>query len=118
VEGVVTGEVLRASRFEVIDGDGRVRAVLGGVAEFDHQWGLSVFDRDGHERAVLTVGDEEAALVLVHAVGNIAVQLSAFDGAEHTPTESFLLLADPHGTPVVEVRVAPGALFVTGLHRR
>jgi len=76
-------EVVRTRRVEVVDEEGRVRAVLGliGKDEFSTIWGLVVRDQDGRDRAWV-LHDREGAEVALDFGGNTVASLSVSDTGE------------------------------------
>ena len=58
---VMAEEVIRANRFEVVDGEGRPRVVLGTQGETS---GLVLLDGNGQSVAELAVGDDTGATSL------------------------------------------------------
>lgn len=65
------GEVVSAGRFELVDGEGRVRAELG--IDDDGSAGLFVRDEEGRLRASLTYDEAQAAMYLWDEGGTIRV---------------------------------------------
>lgn len=76
-----TGKTIRATRIEVVDQAGRVRAVLGRLGESEHGvYGVAVCDENGRERAWL-LHDGPAAEVGIDFDGNTVAALTvAADG--------------------------------------
>lgn len=80
-KATVVPEVIRAQRFEVVDGDGKVRAVLGKAD--DGGSGLAAMDEEGRARLALgTKADGSVGLAVLHKTGTpvVAIGLGA-DGA-------------------------------------
>ena len=71
--------VVRATRVEVVDGEGRVRAVLGTLHadDDDEVVGLVLRDRSGRDRAWLVVMSDGAAEVAVEHAGNVVASVTA-----------------------------------------
>lgn len=102
--------VVRAERFELVDGDGRVRAVLGALAapgeDAADVVGIELRDRSGAARAWLTVEEGWGAQLCLAEQGNQVLLLDVVDAtpaaAEPGPS---VRLCDASGTPVLECRV-------------
>jgi hypothetical protein len=89
---------MRDERFEVVDGDGRVRAVLGPLAE--QEVGLALYAGDGRERVRLVVDDDAAALTLT-AAGNVVVEAGWLEPfGDVVRRGGYLFVADADGVPV------------------
>ena len=111
---------LRAERVEVVDGDGRIRLVLGDIGNPQRPgevFGVALVDAEGRQRVWLALDDSGAALAFDHT-GNNVVELGVDDGTgEATVSGAYLYLSDIDGRPVlgwrvdddgsVTVRVAP-----------
>lgn len=101
--------VLQAERVEVVDGEGRVRLVLGDVgnpARPGEVFGVAIVDATGRQRAWLSLDDSGAALVF-DRTGNAAMELGVHDGTgEATVNGSYIQLSDVDGRPVIGWRVA------------
>jgi hypothetical protein len=99
-------EVLRARRFELVDGTGAVRAVLGelstgGGAAF----GLALVGVSGRPRVWIEVGDQGPALVFDRD-GNAVLQLGVDDpAADALHVGAYLHLSDEQGRPALRWRV-------------
>lgn len=121
-------EVVRAHRFELIDVDGRVRAVLGadswgagrgtGVIEDvrpGNGYGLTLLDRHGSGRVMLSTDGTSAALTLCIG-GNLAVEVAVADpetSENLEPGGSIALYRSDDGSPVARWLVTPtGELLV------
>jgi hypothetical protein len=100
--------VLQAERVEVVDGEGRVRLVLGDVGNPDRPgevYGVAIVDTDGRRRAWLALDDSGAALVF-DRTGNAVVELGVDDGTgEAIVTGAYLHLSDIDGRPAIGWRV-------------
>lgn len=102
--------VVRAERFELVDGDGCVRAVLGALAapgeDAADVVGIELRDRSGAARAWLTFEEGWGAQLCLAERGNQVLLLDVVDAtpaaAEPGPS---VRLCDPTGTPVLEWRV-------------
>lgn len=84
-----TEEVVRCKRIEVVDAAGVVRAVVGTSDDADadsHPAFVTLYGRDGTERASLSCEDDAAALELVY--GGSAVASLSF-GHDHGAGLSF-----------------------------
>jgi hypothetical protein len=99
--------VVRASRFELVDGEGRVRAVLGvsksGSPEFDLR------DAAGRPRALLLLDADSLPIFFfkdADVITRAKMELDAKGGAK-------LTFCDPDLTPRVEIDGAKPELKVT-----
>ena len=95
-------EVIRANRFEVVDGEGRPRVVLGTQGETA---GLVLLDGNGESVAELAVGDEtgSTSLSLYDMRGSVRASLDL--DPEGSPT---LSLYDMAGEPRLSLGVDEG----------
>src|SRR5688572_30612052 len=100
-------QVLSARRFELVDGVGRVRAVLGNLAGSGAEWnpGIALLDEDGHERVSLLLTDAGPILSFAEG-GNVVFEQGVFD-REHPGAGPFLVLCDRAGQPSWGVRLDP-----------
>lgn len=100
--------VVRVGRIEVVDADGKLRAVLGEVSRPTYDassFGLALFDAEGRRRLRLAVDDAGPVLVLDQG-GNIGVELGVHDPElDAIHTGAYLLVADADGTEVAGWRV-------------
>jgi hypothetical protein len=101
--------VLRARRFELVDDDGSVRAVLGTHPHPDPDappvYGLSLLDRDGRQRVWLELSDTGPALAFDRG-GNQLIEVGVNDpGTECEPGGAYLHLNGPNGAPAWSWRV-------------
>lgn len=90
-----TRKKVRAERVEVVDAAGRVRAVLGTLADSGEveAVGLALFDRHGVERAWLATDDTDACGLTMYHDGNIVLSVDVqFSG------EAMYALTDPDGS--------------------
>lgn len=97
--------VYRGSRFEVVDEDGRVRAVLGQLGEPTSDsasaFGVALFSREGSVRLALSLRDTGPHLFF-GANGNTVMELGVNDDVPDTfRIRPFLMLNDLDGAPVV-----------------
>ncbi|MGH3369596.1 MAG: hypothetical protein ACRDPR_06315 [Nocardioidaceae bacterium] len=108
-------DVLRARRFELVDGDGAVRAVLGRLPGPD-DWpvlGLAVLDGEGRARAWLALDPTGPGLVFDNG-GNAGLDMGVDDAvADDLRVGPYLYLAGPDGAPVVGWRVDEDGSVVT-----
>jgi hypothetical protein len=110
-------EVLSARRFEVVDTEGRVRAVVGNLSGSSSEWypGVALLDEDGHERVSLMLGASGPLLTFAEA-GNVALELGVFDEAdpESVAPGPCVVVCDRSGTARWSVRLdADGHAVVT-----
>jgi hypothetical protein len=115
----VTADPVRASRFELVDRAGNVRAVLGQVgsgAGTGDTYGLSLLDPDGAERVTLTLDAHGPTIVFVQA-GNVALQLGVDDAVlPGDNAGAFVTIAAEDGRPLLRLRAVPphGPLVLEG----
>lgn len=90
----VTTDVIRTKRIEVVDDEGRVRAVLGWLWKGDdNMHGVGVYGDTGHMLGWVAAGTEPE-VGLAHGGNVVAVlQVGGEGGGE-------LFLADPNGGPI------------------
>jgi hypothetical protein len=98
-----TAGVVRAKRLEIVDDEGRVRAVVGEVGR--QAFGVSLFDAGGGRRAELSVGvddyDETESVLLFDRDGDCAVVLR---GGQH---DAYLVIDSPgSGAEAIDLTVA------------
>ena len=117
----MTDEPVRASRFEVVDPTGTVRAVLGQVGSgpgTGEIYGLSLLDAAGAERVALTLDAHGPTLVFLDQ-GNVALQLGVDDPALPGDHEgAFLTIAAADGRPLLRLWVAAGGRLCVEGERR
>jgi len=70
------GEVLRAARFELVDGEGALRAVLG--TDADGSTGLFLHDTEGRVRLSLTHDPQQSALFIHDGQGTVRIGVAQF----------------------------------------
>jgi len=99
-----THEVLRAKRVELVDDEGRVRAVLGPVHREEGQavLGLSLHDESG-ERAWFTTGPSGPDLGMARD-GDEVVLLGVVEGPGIVIDGPRFMLLDRRGVPCVDLR--------------
>lgn len=95
-------DVLRAHRIEVVDGDGRVRAVLGRLPNHDAAappvYGASLLDADGEHRAWLVLLPTGPSLSF-DLGGNQVLELGVDDAtADAVRVGAYLYLNGPDGS--------------------
>ncbi|HEX2039719.1 MAG TPA: hypothetical protein VHF47_08310 [Acidimicrobiales bacterium] len=99
--------IIRTRRIEVVDGDGRTRAIVGdlsGAAQPEQVFGVALVDTDGRHRAWLALDDNGASLAFDRA-GNAVLELGVDDGAEAVRTGAYVQLSDVDGRPALGWRV-------------
>jgi hypothetical protein len=115
--------VVRAERFELVDADGQVRAVLAPLSEpggggGGEVIGIELRDRSGSPRAWLTFEEGWGAQLCLSEGGNQVLLVDLVeagpDAAEPGPA---IRLCDRDGVPVLEWRVTPDGHFVQRVHR-
>lgn len=101
--------VVRASRFEVVDGEGRVRAVFGlldTVPGRPPDVGLTLLDADGRRRLWVAI-EPTGPVVVVDQGGNAALELGVHDpGEDGSHVGAYIVVADRDGRPAAGWRVA------------
>lgn len=114
----MTAKPVQASRFELVDPAGNVRAVIGQLgagAGSGEMYGLSLRDEAGTERLALTLDAHGPTLVFLQ-VGNVALQLGVDDPVlpgDHAG--AFVTIATREGRPLLKLRAArDGTLLVEG----
>jgi hypothetical protein len=99
-----TPEVVRATRVEIVDHDGRVRAVLGPLESPDPTtdvFGLALVDEVGRQRVWVSLDGAGPALVFDLA-GNNAITFGVNDPtADALHVGAYLHVSDLDGTPVL-----------------
>lgn len=100
--------VVRASRVEIVDADGQVRAVLGEVSRPDYlasSFGLALFDADGRRRLRMAV-EATGPVVVFDQAGNIGVEVGVHDPTpDALHVGAYLVMGDAGGTAVAGWRV-------------
>ena len=99
-------EVVRAHRFELIDPENRVRAVLGDISRGYDEFapGITMLDADGQTRLWLGVLDHAVLLSIDHE-GSTILELGVNQGSDAVIPGPYLVLCDGTGAPVVRWRV-------------
>jgi hypothetical protein len=97
--------IYRGSRFEVVDDDGTVRAVLGRLdeptADGGPAFGVALFNAKGEVRVALSLRDTGPNL-LFDTHGNNVIELGVDDEVpDALRVGPFLMLSDGDGAPVV-----------------
>ncbi len=92
VQAQADENIIRAEKFELVDSQGRVRAVLGlGIS--DNETGLTLFDENGMPRIVLAKLDSGMCLSMFDENGTGCAELSISDAGT-----GLLSLSDKNGT--------------------
>lgn len=101
--------VVRASRFEVVDDEGRVRAVLGRLDTIPGRppdIGLTLLDAEGRRRLWVAI-EPTGPVVVLDQGGNAAVELGVHDAVEDgSHVGAYIVVADRDGRPAAGWRVA------------
>lgn len=100
-------QVIRTRRIEVVDGRGRIRAVLGdlsGSAQPEEVFGIALVDLDGHHRAWLAI-DEHGTVLAFDRSGNAVLELGVDEGGEAVAHGAYVQLSDADGNPALGWRV-------------
>jgi hypothetical protein len=107
---------VRTTRIEVVDTDGKVRAILGPLDTPDQTspvFGLALLDPAGRPRVWLAVDDTGPALVFDHA-GNNIITLGVNDStADALHVGGYLHVTDLDGTPVLGWQVEEDGSVLT-----
>lgn len=93
-------QVVRARRLEIVDAEGRVRAVVGDLAPAQSgsdDFGLALLDNQGTCRAWLSLGPHGPAVGLDHSGNTVAEMGVADPGGDALGTGAYLVLSDPTG---------------------
>ena len=102
-----TPRLVRATRLEIIDDAGRVRASLGdaanGAAGFD-SFGLVLYAPDGKRRAAVSI-DTTGPTLVFDQHGNNAVALGVDDPIDGETGGPYLSVVDGDGAPVFRLNV-------------
>ena len=99
--------IIRTRRIEIVDSEGRTRAVVGdlsGAAQREQVFGVALVGPDGRHRAWLSLDDNGATLAF-DRTGNAVLELGVDDGGEATHTGAYIHLSDLDGRPSVGWRV-------------
>jgi hypothetical protein len=102
-------DVVRAKRFELIDGSGRIRAVLGSTPRSGHQeevFGLELFDSHGGARAWLSHEERFGARLAFAISGNQVLIIGTSDLDADIPAGARLTVCDLDGAPVIDWHMA------------
>lgn len=93
-------QVVRGRRLEIIDAEGRVRAVVGDLAPVEADapdFGLALLDAQGARRAWVSLGPHGPAVGLDHS-GNSVAEMGVTDaGGDALGTGAYLVLSDATG---------------------
>lgn len=93
-------QVLRTRRLEIVDAQGRVRAVVGDLAPASADspdFGLALLDGQGARRAWLSLGPQGPVVGLDHN-GNTVAEMGVTDaGGDALGTGAYLVLSDAAG---------------------
>jgi len=102
-------DVVQAHRFELVDRDGRVRAVIGELPNYDDAGpaiiGVSLLDAEGRRRTFLSLDDTGPSLVF-DLDGNNVLELGVNDPtADALTVGAYAFATDALGEPRVGIRV-------------
>lgn len=103
----VDESVIRTRRIEIVDGEGRTRAIVGdlsGAAQPEQVFGVALVGPDGRHRAWLSL-DDNGAVLAFDRTGNAVLELGVDDGGEATRTGAYVQLSDFEGRPSLGWRV-------------
>lgn len=107
--------VMAAGRVEVVDEEGRVRAVMGDLSGSAPGWypGVALLDEYGIHRVWLLLSETGPTLSFGEE-GNVVLELGVADrGDPQTQTPGpYVLLCERHGQAMWAVRVAAGGEVV------
>lgn len=109
-------DVVRARRIELVDGDGRVRGVVGEISPPGPRsgavFGAEFYLADGEPRASVAMEGGRAWFTLEMA-GNIRVHAGVNDATTEAVDETaYLYLLGPDGAPLIGWRVADDGTLV------
>lgn len=102
-------EVVRARRFELIDGSGRVRAVLGSTPRRGDQeevFGLELFDSHRSARAWLSHEERFGAQLAFAISGNQVLIIGTSDLEADIPAGARVTVCDLEGASVIDWHMA------------
>ncbi|HVE47479.1 MAG TPA: hypothetical protein VNA57_12135 [Acidimicrobiales bacterium] len=93
-------QVVRVRRLEIVDAEGRVRAVVGDLAPAEADapdFGLALLDAHGARRAWVSLGPHGPVVGLDHS-GNSVAEMGVTDaGGDALGTGAYLVLSDATG---------------------
>ncbi len=103
-------DVVRARRIELVDGDGRLRGVVGEVEAARHRGdsviGVELYTQEGEPRASLALSGGRAWLMFEMG-GNARLHVGVNDeSTEAVDEQAFFYVLDPDGLPLAGWRVA------------
>ena len=110
--------LVQASRLEIIDKKGRIRAALGdtsdGAVHFD-SFGLALYGLDGRRRAVLSI-DKTGPTLVFDRNGNNALSMGVDDPTNDSePAGPYVTIVDADGELILGLALnESGALRVKG----
>lgn len=102
-------------RFELVDPQGRVRAVVGDASGEADEWipGLSLLDEEGRLRATLLVCRGGAVLSFI-AEGNVVAELGVGDSPAAFEPGPYVVLCDANGATAWRANVdRDGQVYIT-----
>ncbi|HUP68625.1 MAG TPA: hypothetical protein VM142_02300 [Acidimicrobiales bacterium] len=93
-------QVVRTQRLEIVDAEGRLRAVVGDLAPAQSDspdFGIALLDEHGARRAWLSLGPHGPMVGLDHS-GNTVAEMGVTDpGGDALGTGAYLVLSDNTG---------------------
>jgi hypothetical protein len=110
----------RAERVELVDGEGRVRVVIGDVSTDPERYepGLVLLDEDGERRVEVLVEPEDGPRLALLLGGNALVEVGVDDPEPEVDAPGvFVVFSDRRGAPVLDLRVTPAGAVAVRLPR-
>ncbi|MDP9071875.1 MAG: hypothetical protein M3N68_11505 [Actinomycetota bacterium] len=104
-DGTGPPEVVRARRFELVDAEGAVRAIVGDLGGGGGVFGVALVGRQGEARVWIELGEQGPALVFDQG-GNDVVAVGVHDAvADALHVGAYLQLSHADGRPALGWRV-------------